>query len=95
MLKLRWTTPAADSLEAAHAFYYNINPRAARHLAKRILEATRLLRERPELGRPGLREGTREWVVGRSPYILVYRTTPEALEILHVWHGAQDWKKDT
>ena len=67
MLKLRWATPAADALETAHTFYHELNPSAARQLAQRIIEATRLLRERPELGRPGLREGTREWVVDRSP----------------------------
>jgi plasmid stabilization system protein ParE len=41
-----------------------------------------------------LRAGTREWVVSRTPYVLVYRTTADAVEILHVWHAAQDWTRD-
>ena len=60
-------------------------------MARRIVEAARRLREHPQIGRPGLREGTREWIVSRTPYVLVYRETAQAVEILHVWHAAQDW----
>jgi plasmid stabilization system protein ParE len=95
MLRLEWTTPAADELEAAQTYYHGLNPIAARTLARRIVEAARRLRERPQIGRPGLREGTREWVVARTPYVLVYRTTAQAVEILHVWHAAQDWMQSS
>ena len=95
MLRLEWTTPAADELEAAQTFYHGLNPIAARTLARRIVEAARRLRERPQIGRPGLREGTREWVVSRTPYLLVYRETAQAVEILHVWNAAQDWTQRT
>ncbi len=91
MLRLEWTTPAADELEAAQTYYHDLNPIAARTLARRIVEAARRLRERPQIGRPGLRAGTREWVVLRTPYVLAYRVTAERVEILHVWHAAQDW----
>jgi plasmid stabilization system protein ParE len=91
MLRLEWTTPAADALEAAQSYYQELNPIAARMLARRIVEAARRLRQNPQMGRVGLREGTREWVVARTPYLLVYRATPQTLEILHVRHGAQDW----
>lgn len=94
MLRLEWTTPAADALEAAQSYYHELNPIAARMLARRIVEAARRLRERPQIGRPGLREGTREWVVTRTPYVLVYRATDQAVQILHVWHAAQDWTQD-
>lgn len=46
---------------------------------------------RPALGRPGRLSGTREWVVYGTPYLLVYRERGAALEVLHVWHEAQDW----
>lgn len=91
MLRLEWTSPAADELEAAQTYYHRLNPVAARTLAQRIVDAADGLRERPQIGRPGLREGTREWVVLRTPYVLIYRMTPKAVEILHVWHAAQDW----
>ncbi len=78
MLRLEWTEPAADELEAAQRYYHELNPRAARTLARRIVEAARRLRERPQIGRPGLREGTREWVVSNTPYVLVYRSRNRA-----------------
>jgi predicted transcriptional regulator len=27
-----------------------------------------------------------------QPYLVVYRSTEEIIEILHIWHGAQDWR---
>nr|WP_238527638.1 type II toxin-antitoxin system RelE/ParE family toxin [Pseudoxanthomonas spadix] len=39
--------------------------------------------------------GTREWRVARTPYLLVYRQGVDALEVLHVWHEAQDWMSRT
>lgn len=91
MLRLEWATPAADELEAAQTYYHELNPMAARVLARRIVEAAMRLREQPQIGRAGFREDTREWVVARTPYVLVYRSTAQAVEILHVWHAAQDW----
>ena len=95
MLRLEWTTPAADELEAAQTYYHTLNPMAARLLARRIVDAAKRLREHPQIGRPGLRKGTREWVVSRTPYVLVYREAANVLEILHVWHAAQDWTQRT
>jgi plasmid stabilization system protein ParE len=34
--------------------------------------------------------GTRELV--SPPYVVVYRSTEEIIEILYIWHGAQDWR---
>ena len=36
-------------------------------------------------------EGTRELVFARLPYIVVYRIQDQDLEILRIYHGAQDW----
>ena len=43
----------------------------------------------PERGRIGLRPGTRE-LTSAWPYIIVYRITGEAVQVLRIWHGAQD-----
>jgi len=91
MLRVDWSTPAADEFEAAQTYYLSVNPIAARMLAQRVDAATRMLRERPWAGRVGLREGTREWVVQRSPYLLAYRVAEDAVQILHVWCAGQDW----
>jgi toxin ParE1/3/4 len=45
----------------------------------------------PNLGRKGLVDGTREMVFASLPYIAVNRMKDNAVEILRVYHGAQDW----
>ena len=63
MLRLEWTTPAADQFEIKQRYYQALNPKVAMLLAMRVIEATDRLREHPGIGRPGQVEGTREWVV--------------------------------
>ena len=48
--------------------------------------------DQPEMGRPGERRGTREWVVRGLPYIIVYRVdwNQDEIVLLNVFHGAQD-----
>jgi len=43
----------------------------------------------PNRGRSGRMAGTREFVV--APFILVYRVGADVVEILRVYHSAQDW----
>jgi toxin ParE1/3/4 len=73
MLRLDWATPAAAEFERTQSFYQGIDARMATLLARRVHGAIRQLREMPNSGRPGLRPGTRERVVAKSPYVLVYR----------------------
>ena len=50
------------------------------------------LKTAPNRGRPGYRNGTRELTLVPLPYVVVYSVKPEAVEILHIYHGAQDWR---
>ena len=90
MTRIRWTTEAADQFEAAVQYVQQDNPAAARNVAKAVLGRIEQLESFPSLGRPGEVKGTRELV--SPPYVVVYRSTEEIVEILHIWHGAQDWR---
>lgn len=58
---------------------------------KRIFDQTKaLLVKNPNVGRLGRVSGTRELVVSRTPYIVVYRVGAR-VEILAIIHGARDW----
>jgi toxin ParE1/3/4 len=46
----------------------------------------------PELGPPGREPGTRELVVLRTDYVIVYRLSGDVIEIAAVWHGKQSRK---
>ena len=67
------------------------NPIAADRVASRIYDAEERLADFPELGRlrPELLTGLRSWAVG--DYIIFYRTTSDAVEILRILHGARDF----
>ena len=90
MRLIRWTTEASDQLEAAIRRIQQDNPSAARNVAQAVIDRIEQLATFPGLGRPGEVKGTRELVT--PPYVVVYRSTEEIVEILHIWHGAQDWR---
>jgi len=83
-------SPKADQLETTVKHIQQDNPAAARNVAQAIFDRIEQLAGFPGLGRPGEVKGTRELV--SPPYVAVYRSTEEIVEILHVWHGAQDWR---
>jgi plasmid stabilization system protein ParE len=55
-----------------------------------LYETIRSLKTSPQRGRPGRVEGTRELVFSPLPYVAVYRTTNHDIEVLRIYHGAQD-----
>jgi toxin ParE1/3/4 len=87
-MRVRWLRASAQDLAHIRAYIAQHNRSAAENMRLLIIEAIRQLRELPRLGRPGRREGTRELIV--APYIVVYRIAGDVVEILAVYHGAQD-----
>ena len=90
MLRIRWTRPALLDFIAAQERIAEESPVAARQVAFRIYEATRMLREYPYIGRLGHDEDTREWLVQRTPYLLVYELRDDMIEITRLWHTSQN-----
>lgn len=90
-MKVSWSLPAIRDLEEIQDYVAERRPASAHRLISRIFSQTaRLLSERPEIGRVGRVATTRELVITRTPYIVVYRLRTE-IEILAVIHGARDW----
>jgi toxin ParE1/3/4 len=89
-MRLRWTPAAADNLEAIADYLTRHFPSFATNTIREIYDTVVSLRTLPQRGRIGREEGTRELVVARLPYIVVYRIKANAVEILHIYHGAQD-----
>jgi toxin ParE1/3/4 len=87
----RWTTPAAQDLYNIVRRIQQDNPDAAAKVAKTLYDGCGGLGSFPRRGRKGRIEGTRELVFARLPYIVVYRIQDQDLEILRIYHGAQDW----
>jgi toxin ParE1/3/4 len=88
-MEVRWTAPAAQDLENIAAYIRRENPQAARRVTRALFEAAMSLDTFPNRGRPGRIPGTRE--LSRAPYIIVHRVTADAVEILRIYHSAQNW----
>lgn len=86
-----WSQRAVGHLTHLHAFIAEDKPAAAARMASLILDAIDGLVERPNLGRPGRIENTRELVVAGTPFVIAYRIRGSRLEILGVFHGRRRW----
>jgi plasmid stabilization system protein ParE len=60
-------------------------------MIERIRDAVSRLARFPASGRPGRVAGTRELVIAGTPYIVPYRVTGDAVQIITILHGAQRW----
>jgi toxin ParE1/3/4 len=89
-MRLRWTPAAADDLQAIADYLDQHFPSFRQSTMREIYETIATLRTLPQRGRIGREEGTRELVIARLPYIVVYRIKGDAMEILRIYHGAQD-----
>ena len=83
---------AYADLEGIHAYIAQESPASANPVIQHILDGIERLGIFPSLGRRGILEGTREWVVRGLPYIIVYRIDKALAEVtvIGVFHGAQD-----
>lgn len=92
-MKLLWLARARTNRTEAIAHIAQENPRAALKQLDEIKRQTDMLADYPEMGRVGRKRGTRELVVNRTPFIIVYRVRPrmQRIEILRLLHGAQQW----
>ncbi|MBA4791831.1 MAG: type II toxin-antitoxin system RelE/ParE family toxin [Rhizobiales bacterium] len=88
-----WLPVARDNLNAAIEWIADDSPSAALTQLDEIERQVELLASFPDMGRAGRVDGTRELVIARTPFILIYRVRPKEslVEILRLLHGAQNW----
>jgi len=91
-MRIRWTVPAADDLQNIKTYLQQHYPQFAETTVRAIYQHIRNLKTSPNSGRPGHRFGTRELPLPPLPYVVVYAVKADAVEILHIYHGAQDWR---
>ncbi len=99
MTRLRWAEPASADFLGIVEWLKARNPAAAARVGRRILDDVEQLANFPYLGRPGRAPDTRELVVSRFPYIIVYSVEhddavseqPQSVVILRVLHDAMQW----
>ena len=91
-MRIRWTVPAADDLQNIKTYQQQHYPQFAETTVRAIYQRIRYLKTSPNSGRPGHRSGTRELPLPPLPYVVVYAVKADAVEIMHIYQGAQDWR---
>ena len=67
-------------------------PAIAGKVVWRLYASIERLTDFPDIGRPGKDPGTREWIVPKTPYLVVYEVfeSSDELRVLAIFHQAQD-----
>jgi addiction module RelE/StbE family toxin len=89
-MRIRWTPAAAADLEHIGNYLKDHHPRYRHPTIRKLYQAIRSLKESPYRGRAGREEGTRELLFPPLPYIAVYRVAEKSIEVLRIYHAAQD-----
>jgi toxin ParE1/3/4 len=87
-MRLKWTQGALADLQKILEYIEQDNVQAAKALAAGFKQTAEHLTKHPFIGRRGELEGTRELMLHRN-YLLTYRVSSDAVEILQIWHVAQ------
>jgi toxin ParE1/3/4 len=90
-MQVQWTASAESDQEKLIAYITQDSPTPALSQLDEIQGQTDLLADYSKLDRLGRVKGTRELVVNRTSFIIVYRIKGRAVQILWVLHGAQQW----
>jgi addiction module RelE/StbE family toxin len=89
-MNLIWLPAARRDLEETVRYISERNADAAQNLKDVIEACAERLPDHPFLYRPGRAPGTREAVVHPN-YILVYRVTADAVEIVNLVHARRQY----
>lgn len=89
--RLEWRPQASADLLEIVAYIADDNPDAAQELKDEIEDKAEKLPDHPKLYKLSPRvKGMRELVV-RSNYVLLYRETPDLVEVVNVLHARRKW----
>lgn len=89
-MRIRWTPAAAADLQHISDYLKEHYPHYRQATMRKLYETIRGLKDAPHRGRPGREAGTREILFPPMPYIAIYRVREQSIEILRIWHTAQD-----
>ena len=93
MRGINWSVAARRDFRDQIEWLSDRNTAAAGRVADAIEGSIVLLRQMPRMGRVGRVAGTRELVVPRTPYIVVYRLEGEQDQIIvvRILHTSRKW----
>ena len=92
MMDIKWSAPSTRDLHKIEAHIAQDDAKASVKVVLSIIDKVEsLLPLHPAAGRPGSVFNTRELVLSRYPYKIVYQVRGKVLYVLRVLHTAQKW----
>ncbi len=89
-MRIRWTPAAAADLQSISDYLKQHHPHYRHRTMRKLYDTICLLKQSPYRGRPTYEEDTREILFPPLPYLAVYRITEGTIEVLRIFHGAQN-----
>jgi toxin ParE1/3/4 len=89
-MRIQWTPAAAADLQNLSGYLKDHHPHYRQPTMRKVYAAVQSLKEWPHRGRAGREEGTRELLFPPLPYVAVYRVKGQNIEVLRIYHGAQE-----
>ena len=83
--------PAEDDLAAIYSYYSERDYEHAERVIRAIIRACDGLADFPLLGKQGVVQGTRERLMTRYPYRLVYRIDKQTIFVARILHVRPQW----
>ena len=90
MRQIRWAPAAAEDLQSISDYLREHYPSFAQPTIRKLYKAARSLKQFPNRGRAGQKDGTRELVMIPLPYIIVYGVESDMVYIFRVIHTSED-----
>ena len=88
-MRVRFTKQAVRDLNDAYEYIHADSPRSAGAVIERIEHTIETIAKHPGIGKKGRLADTREFRVLHTPFIVVYRTHADELQILSVLHASR------
>ncbi len=92
---LQWLPRAITNRDAQITYIAQDNPLAAINQGDLIKAQVDQLIEQPGMGRIGRKRGTRELVISKTPFIVIFRVKAKRIEIIRLLHSSQQWPTHT
>ena len=90
-MRVFWSEAASADVYRIFLHILESNPSAAHSVLRQLYQGCSSLESLSKRGRPSRVRGRRELVFQSLPYIAIYRVHKDSVEILHIYHSAQDW----
>lgn len=89
--RLEWSRRAERDIYGIHDYIAADNPKAAESVIALLIKSAESLIDFPAVGHEGAESGTRELVLTKYPYTIVYRLTAAKIRIVAIMHQSRQY----